>query len=220
MVLSKFMNSTPQECSRHLTRLSKAGFIEKDSEGFFQITSYGRAMLGLFPGIKFLAKYKDYFLSHDLSFLPHGFLTRIGELGEGQHTSNVSQVLRDIVTVISEAKEYVWLMTNQAILTGASIDRSLFSGNASIRLITDQGIPQEILMGMRSSFNDKFETRVISKVNFAMAMNEKLAGICFPDLKSQIDFQSGFRGTNQEFHSWCASLYLHFWENPGKTVTF
>jgi predicted transcriptional regulator len=220
MGLSKFLDSTPQECSRHLTRLSDAGFIKKDSEGFFEITSYGRAMLSMFPGIKFLAKYKDYFLSHDLTYLPHGFIARIGELADGQYASNVSLVLGDIVRVISEAKEYVWLMADQPILTGSSIDRSLLAKNMPTRLIADQAMPRESLVKLRSSLKEIFETGLISKVNFAMAINEEFAGICFPDLKGQVDFQSGFRGTDPEFHAWCTSLYLYFWEISKRIIPY
>jgi hypothetical protein len=39
-------------------------------------------------------------------------------------------------------------------------------------------------------------------------MNEKVAGVCFPDLKGKIDFNSGFRGTSDtEFHNWCRDLF-------------
>jgi predicted transcriptional regulator len=220
MALSKFMDSTPQECSRHLTRLSDAGFIRKDSEGCFEITSYGRAMLGMFPGIEFLAKNKEYFLSHDLALLPPSFLSRIGELADGRFDSNVSSVLTCISKVVSEAKDYVWLMADQPLLTGASIDQGPLSRIVSTRLIADQGIPRAALVNLRASLKERFETGMIQRVSFAIAMNEELAGVCFPDLNGQVDFRSGFSGTNPEFHSWCADLYRHFWDASEKTIPY
>jgi len=177
-------------------------------------------MLSMFPGIKFLARHKDYFLSHDLTLLPHGFIARIGELAEGEYVPNVSLVLGDVMNVISNAKEYVWFMADQPILSGSSIDRSLLTKNVQTRLIADQGMPKASLVNLRSSLKEKFETGLISKVNFAMAMNEKFAGICFPDLNGQVDFRSGFRGSDAEFHSWCTGLFLHFWEISEKTIPY
>jgi predicted transcriptional regulator len=80
--LSKVINASPQECSRHLSRLSDASLVRKNSEGLYEITPLGIAIQTLFPTFRFLLRYRDTFLSHDLSFLPRGFVERMGELSD------------------------------------------------------------------------------------------------------------------------------------------
>jgi len=43
--LATRLSATVQETSRHLTRLSHAGLISKDSEGLYFLTAYGKAIL-------------------------------------------------------------------------------------------------------------------------------------------------------------------------------
>jgi len=59
--LSTKLSATPQETSKHLTRLRDAKLIEKDSDGFFCLTAFGRIMLNLLPSIRFLTQNREYF---------------------------------------------------------------------------------------------------------------------------------------------------------------
>src|SRR5690349_20115347 len=110
--LSKLTNHTVQECSRDLNRLSGSRFVRKNSEGLYEITSFGRAMLSLVPSLSFLVKQRKYFLSHDLSFLPSGFVERIGELSTGESVNHASHVLDHNRAVVSKGKEYAWLISD------------------------------------------------------------------------------------------------------------
>jgi predicted transcriptional regulator len=79
--LAEKIKATIQETSRHVGRLTEANLIEKNSDGYYTLTSYGRLVLLLLSSYGFLSKTRDYFLSHDISFLPQEFTERIGELG-------------------------------------------------------------------------------------------------------------------------------------------
>jgi len=81
--LTAKLSATPQETSKHLMRLRNAKLIEKDSDGFFGLTAFGKIILNLVPSIKFLTQNREYFLSHDISSLPLEFIERLGELQEG-----------------------------------------------------------------------------------------------------------------------------------------
>src|SRR5690242_18214841 len=39
--LSKLIDASPQECSRHLARLADSGFVRRDTRGFYETTSLG-----------------------------------------------------------------------------------------------------------------------------------------------------------------------------------
>ncbi|HET6641394.1 MAG TPA: hypothetical protein VFG77_07310 [Nitrososphaeraceae archaeon] len=68
--LTAKLSATSQEASKHLMRLRNAKLIEKDSEGFFTLTTLGKIIVNLLPSIRFLAQNRDHFLSHDISSLP------------------------------------------------------------------------------------------------------------------------------------------------------
>ena len=53
--ISRELDLTVQETSRHLSRLSDKMLIRKNVEGFHSLTSYGEQIFGLIPGFKFFS---------------------------------------------------------------------------------------------------------------------------------------------------------------------
>jgi predicted transcriptional regulator len=176
-------------------------------------------MLSLFPGIRFLSRYKDYFLSHDLSFLPKGYVERIGELSAGDYVNHLSLVLEHIKTVISKGREYVWLISDQPIVVGASIGTSFFSRDLPVRLIGEQTIDRKVLTETKSALSHS-EIAGLQEVKIAMAINETFAGVCFPGTNGKIDFSAGFSGKDPQFRAWCCDLFEHYWAKSKKLELF
>src|SRR3990170_2669558 len=81
--ISKKLDMTVTETSRHLQRLGGAMLIEKDVEGFYGLTPFGVLVLSLLSSLGFVSRYRDYFLGYDVSRIPSEFISRIGELAEG-----------------------------------------------------------------------------------------------------------------------------------------
>jgi predicted transcriptional regulator len=133
--LTEKISATIQETSRHLGRLTDAKLIEKNSDGSYSLTSYGRLVLILLSSYSFLSKNKDYFLSHDISFLPQEFVERIGELSVYEYSVNVSSVLRHIENVVSSANEYIWLMADQPVITGPSLNQAIGNRDVCVNII-------------------------------------------------------------------------------------
>ena len=55
------------------------------------------------------------------------------------------------------------------------------------------------------------EVILAKDVRVALAMNERQAGVCLPDLKGRADFSAGFVGTDRAFLGWCRDLFEHHW---------
>jgi predicted transcriptional regulator len=216
--LAKILNCTVQECSRNLNRLSSSGFIRKDSEGAFEITPFGRAVLGLVPGFNFLIKHREYFLSHDLSFLPIPFIERIGELSKGERVNHMGLVLDHIMQVVSKGKEFVWLISDQLMPRWPGIASSYSSTNIPVRMVGAQTIDRKVISEAKSKLA-RCEVGVLQEVKVAMAMNESLAGFCFPGLDGKIDFGAGFTGNDPLFRAWCADLFEFYWVSSRKIET-
>lgn len=212
--LSKMLKCTLQECSRNLGRLTDSGFVKKDSEGLYETTSFGRAMLSQVPSLRFLVREREYFLSHDLSILPRGFTERIGELLQGKRVDHTGLVLDHIRAAVSKGREYVWLIADQIMPRYPGIG-SDYSKDVPVRMIAEQTIDKKILSETRTIL-PRSEIGFLHEVKIAMAINESVAGLCFPGLNGKIDFNGGFTGEDSSFRGWCADLFGHYWAKSRK----
>jgi predicted transcriptional regulator len=212
--LSVAIRATAQECSRHVARLADSGLVRKDSGGYYETTPVGSAVLALLPAYEFLLAHRRYFVSHDLSFLPKGFLERVGELSAGESVEHFSDVLELIKKVISTGREHVWLLSDRPMVVGPSIGPTFFSREIPVRLI-GQNIDQKVMAETKSSLPHS-ELALLARVNVALAVNERLAGVCFPDTGGKIDFGCGFLGTDPKFRGWCSDLFELYWSRSRK----
>ena len=48
-------------------------------------------------------------------------------------------------------------------------------------------------------------------------MNERVAGVTFPSVTGEIDFNSGFGSDDPSVHKWCADIFMFHW-NKAKSV--
>lgn len=211
--LAKIIEASTQECSRHLSRLSESGYIKKDSDGSFETTALGKAVLRVLPSIEFLLEHKNYFLSHELTSVPESFTERIGELAGGKLVGHFNTVLDHIKKVILEGREFVWLIADQPVVPTSTLGNAFTSKSVPVRLVIKQGIDLNALSSAKSVLPDKFEVVSVNDVGVAMAINEKLAGVCFPGLDGKLDFGVGFVGSGPAFRSWCGDLFEHYWKS-------
>jgi predicted transcriptional regulator len=209
------LSASTQETSRHLSRLQEAGIIQKESDGCFNLTPFGKSLIVLLPSLKFLTRHREYFLSHDISLLPLEFLERIGELEQSEFAHGIGAVLSHTARVFREAKRYVWLASDN-VMDLSTLGGKAASGDVLLRII----VPTASIGGAPSlspELATKVEVRLVEKVNAGLALSEKTAGVAFPDGTGKIDFNSGFGGDNPNFHKWCADLFMIHW-NKAKNI--
>jgi predicted transcriptional regulator len=210
--LASKLSASTQETSRHLSRLQETKIIEKESDGCFILTPFGKILLVL-PSLKFLTRHKEYFLTHDISALPLEFIERIGELEQGAFSHGVGYVLSHTADVIREAEKYVWLCSDNPmdLTTLGSKGRG---ENVPFRIV----VPAASIPGTPSAaLGSNTELRLVDRVNIAIAMNERIAGVTFPTVTGEIDFNSGFGSDDPNFHRWCADIFMFHW-NKAKSV--
>jgi predicted transcriptional regulator len=214
--LAQKLSATVQETSRHLERLTNAKLVEKDSAGSYSVTPFGKLALDLLPTLTFLTKNRDYLLSHDVSFLPAEFIQRIGDLSEHEYGRSVSNILRHVETVITEAKEYIWFMGDQILVPVT--DQTTSDRNITWRAILPRNINPGELQYAGSKFKAKVELGMVDEIKVGIAMNEKIAGVSFPDLNGRIDMSYGFRASSPRFHKWCYDLFLYYWSKAKRNL--
>ena len=76
--LSKDLGCTMPEVRRNIIRLTNSGLVDRESNGTFFLTTFGKAILEQIPTLDFLSRNKDYFSDHTFSSLPLKFVRRIG----------------------------------------------------------------------------------------------------------------------------------------------
>jgi predicted transcriptional regulator len=224
--LTTKLSATPQETSKHLVRLRDAKLIEKDSDGFFSLSAFGKIIVNFVPSIRFLTQNREYFLSHDISSLPLEFIERLGELQEGEHTDNVGSVIAHLQQVVQSAEEYIWLMADHRLGNQEYVTKSG-------KLESNSRIKWRVILPASSSINwtevrrtagihkGRIEYNLIEDpidIKTGIAMNEKIAGVTFPDAMGKLDFNGGFRSDNPLFHKWCQDLFVSHWNKKGKRV--
>lgn len=212
--LASKLSASTQETSRHLSRLQEARLIEKEPDGCFTLTSFGKPLKAILPSLKFLTEHSDYFLSHDLSALPIEFLQRIGELEHGEYAHGIGVVLSHTAHVFLDAKSYVWLASDN-VMDLSTIGAKAASGDVQINIIVPVGSIAEA-SPVASALATKIEIRLIEKVHAGLAMNEKTAGVALPDSSGRIDFNSGFASSEPNFHKWCTDLFMFHWGKAKK----
>jgi predicted transcriptional regulator len=224
--LTSLISATPQETSKHLIRLRNAGTIEKDSEGFFAQTSFGKILHELLPALRFANKNQRYLLSHDMALLPLEFIERLGELQESEYTEGVGKILSHTQQAVREAEEYIWLMADHPIGGEEFIggNMKLEASDVKWRIIIPGGndfAPSSLhytydpRKGKRIEFGLMKESKDIKA---GIVLNERTAGLTLPDLNGRLDFNSGFRSGSTLFHKWCFDLFNYHWHKTCRKI--
>jgi predicted transcriptional regulator len=211
--LAGAIDATVQEAAKHVKRLLDAGLIEKKSSGGYSLTPFGRLSLELLPSFEFLFKHREYFTTHDISFLPKELLVRIGELSDDVFVEHVSNVLAECQHLVLMAKEYFWWLIDYPL---PWVHEERLSESLVKRGVLPVDISSEGYRQTRALLGERAEVRFAQSVKVGVVVNEKMAGVCFPDLEGRVDFSRGFIGYNPTFQKWCHDLFDYFWSSSSK----
>ena len=207
--VSKKLNMTVTETSRHLQRLSDIQLIEKNVDGTFGPTPYGKLAIKLLSSLDFISTNRQYFLEHDLSGLPDELISRISDLSLGKLNTDIVRVLPYVNPMFQDAYEYIWVMSyTRALPSTIPIVEEKIKNGVNLRRI----VPEDLV----SKPGDSPTTitgprRSLSSLDVRIVMTEKEAICGFPLMNGNVDYTS-FIGKDRKFHKWCKDAFLHYWE--------
>ncbi len=218
--VSKRLDMTISEASRHLERLCDAKLIQKESNGTCGVSAYGKLVLSLLSGLRFAATNRDYWFDYDASGIPDQFIGRLGETKEGVLELDVFKSLENINRMFRESQNYVWVLTNQALgMLADTLIEKLKIGDFDLRSIVPEAILPTLATEPYMPFNhNSFQIKVVPKNPIVMAVTERDAGFCLPNDKGEIDYR-GFCSNDPKFHQWCKDLFLYYWDRA-KPVSY
>ncbi len=213
--LAERLSASVQETSKHLTRLVDCKLTEKTSGGTYALTSFGKVVFDVLPSLNFVGEHRKYFLTHDLTFLPKELLLRLGQLSENRFYSHVANVLVECQHLLGMAESYFWWMVDEPLpwfITKKFPTAPAVEPEFSARVLLPHSTTADAVLRARQIVGGRADFRFAEKIKVGIALNEKMAGIVFPDNEGRIDFSSGFIGYSTVFQKWCQDLYIWAWE--------
>ena len=217
--LSERLDIRNQQCSRHLSRLTDKGLIQKNIEGGYEITPYGSAILRLQPTLGILTGNSEYFMDHSLAGLPDASMNSIGMLSKANQVKDLNLAQFLIAKIIDEANEELYEATNQFILNTIQPRNEALKRGVRLTSIEsyDTVMPDSIREWFRSNpdyASTSFDVRdqglvrefVVPRLSYILHMSENEAFIIFPSTSGGFDF-TGFASRDHDFLEWCRTLF-------------
>jgi predicted transcriptional regulator len=220
--LSKALDISKQESSRHLSRLNKTGLTWKDAEGCYRLSSFSELILRQLEGLDFVLQHRGYFTSHSALHLPVEFILRLSDLDKATIVDNLPVAIYKIRKTIQEAEKYIYLITDHYYLETLSLYKEAFDKGVRMKVIEpkDWLIPAELKKAYPKYYelvvnevraSGLLEERVVEKLDIYLCMSEKeVATMALPCLDGKFDY-FGFATTDKRAHKWCLDLFHHFW---------
>ena len=206
--LARKIDITPTEASRQIQRLQDEQVIQKQPDGEYTLTSYGRLVLHFLPALEFLFKHKQYFLGHDVWRLPSQFISRLGELSQGTLCTEMAGTADRIENMMCSSNNHVWVITDQvmSVHNNAIMDR--ISKGVKFRSLIHERLAQSSKVKL---FGKNVERRAASSIPALVVITEKEAFIALLTTDGQLT-HSGFFGTDPSFTNWVTDFFLYYWE--------
>jgi predicted transcriptional regulator len=205
--VSKRLEITVTEASRHLQRLSEKEFIAKDSESLYYVTPYGNLIFSLLPAIGFVSENRKYFLEHDTSVLPPEFVARFGELSGTVYSEDTISNFAYEEKMIREATDYCWSAANQFHWSAPPIVADVMKRGVDVRSI----LPEKLTLPVGFRPAEGVNRRTLPEFNLVVIVTEREAVFGLPYLNSRMDYAQ-YRGKKPSFIKWCNDLFQYLWD--------
>ena len=222
--LSKALDLTTQESSRHLSRLNEVGLTVKDVNGFHHVSPLGKLVLKQLPGLEFVSKHTDYFTTHSLDRLPLEFVSRLGDLSDATYIDDIMTGFYAAEKMIREAEEYIWQINDQYLMSTMPLVREALDRGVKIwqieakHIVPPPELDDDYFRGKdvqafnRARTNGLLEERVLERLEIYLHMSEKeVAALAFPTQGGKFDYL-GFTSKDEQAHKWCRDVFHYYWE--------
>ena len=213
--IARRLDVTATEAFRQLERLSVAVLVQKQPDGTFTITQYGKLVMQLSSSTEFIHKYKEYFSTHDVMRLPLQFVNRLGELSQANLSTDIIENLNKSETAFKEAEQFGWGIAEGTVPEhmGPIMIEQIQKGVQFKFLIPENRLSANI---SPPATPKNLEGRGLSDLPAIVVLTEKLAGVCFLQIGGRVDY-AGFFGKDPTFHNWVKDLFLYYWEKGKRT---
>jgi len=217
--VAKEIDATKQEVHRNFTRLEEIGLIEKDKDGKYCLTTFGRTMCTQVPALVYLSQNRKYFEDHTFGDIPTKFIMRTGQLITGKPIKGVVKTLEVWKSIYKNANEYIYEVLSEVPLDLIEplLNRVkkgikftyIFSESAVVpkgrkELLKKLGFDKLIEKGL-------VERKMKKEVQTVVVLNEKEACVLFPHTDGESDLGEMFYSKDPMFQEWCLDYFRYCW---------
>ena len=207
--IARRLKITDTETSRQLLRLSEASLIQKQPNGTYSVTQYGKLLLQFSRSFEFALKFKQSLLTRDIWRLPQPLINRLGELSQTNSTTGTIDVLNCMESLISEAEKFLLCI----------VDRPLHAINAKAVEKIGKGVTiKAIFEPGNLQYYQKIpetkglvEKKLVDQIPATMLISEKSAAIDLVSIDARGD-SALFYGSDPQFLGWARDLFDYCWE--------
>jgi predicted transcriptional regulator len=159
-------------------------------------------------------------VKHTLSAIPKEFTYSLASLSNCQLVDDVMVVFSNVESMIQNAKEYVWILSNQILVSTLPYLKESLARGVAFKLILPMSVKppkdaQEKMFNptfLQALQNGKFETKFLEKIDVLICLSEKeVAALSFLNSESKVDY-TGFQGVDDLSLKWTKALYMHYWD--------
>ena len=205
--IARRLKITDTETSRQLLRLSEASLIQKQPDGTYSVTQYGKLLLQFSHSFEFALKFKQSLLTRDIWRLPRPFIDRLGELSQTNSAIGTIEVLNCVESLISEAEKFLLCI----------VDRPIHVINAKAIEKIKKGLTMKAMFEERNlqyfqkipETKGRLEKKVIDQIPATLLISEKSAVIDLVSIDAREDI--ALYGSDLEFMEWAKDLFDYYW---------
>lgn len=207
--ISKVLDLTPAEISRHMGRLTEANLITKDNDGRYTLTSFGGIILFELAKLNFLITHKQYFINHDLSVIPKE-LQWLNAMSTSEMIEGTLEIMSMIEDLTKNAKKKVLFISDQPMRAVAKINLDRAKAGVEFKMIYPKSstVPHEY----HPKKKIPIEVRLLDNIPVSMKLNEMRGGLALPELNGKVDYGFALVGSKPQFMRWIELLFDYFWQ--------
>ena len=213
--IARRLDVTATEAFRQLQRLGTASLVQKQSDGSFTISEYGKLVMQLSSSLEFVPKHKDYFSTHDIMRLPTSFISRLDELSQANLSTDTVATFNKGQQAFIGAETFGCAIVEGTMpeLMATKMDEKVQKGLNFKFLLPENRFPFDKRL---SEAPKNVQIRTLSELPAVVGVTDKFAAICFLQIGGKVDY-AGFSGDDPTFVNWVKELFMYYWEK-GKRI--
>ena len=215
--LTTIINITSPEAARQLNRLFKSGFISKDVEGYYSLTSVGKLVVLSIPNLEVLAQRSNFFLHHDTSAIPPHLLRELDAFEGVEEIRGVFELLNKTTELFEEIHKYGWYLTDSfPSFFIPRIEKKLNEG-VNFRVISPWKLGENFLLGLPAKILETIEIHSIDELRIIINVNDRFGLLALPGLDGKLDRDYVLFGYEKRFKDWCKEAFEYYF-NVSKRI--
>lgn len=215
--ISNILNLKLSEARRHLSRLTEVELVERNPDGSYSLTNYGKQILTQVDNIKFFTDNKEYFQTHSVNQIPHEFQSRLGDLSNSVLHQKMMSFLKEIEEVITYSTETLIIVVDELPFTIISSIENAIQRGVNIKIISKEIESSEKEKLANIFALSRVSHRVLEKPGIMLIASNLKTTVSFPDIQERFTY-SGFTSKNVWALNWSKELFQKLWQQAEHKV--